>query len=96
MNLLVRPAAAAEIEAAVDWYEGRRAGLGRDFLEVVNSAFDSIRSRPDAHRVVHRDTRRMLLKRFPYAIYYRLYDDAIVVVACMHGRRHPLRWKVRQ
>lgn len=72
MRSLVRPAAAAEIEAAADWYEGKRRGLGRDFLQAVDQALDSIRSRPDAYPVVHRGTRRALLRRFPYAVYFRI------------------------
>jgi plasmid stabilization system protein ParE len=36
-----------------------------------------------------------LLRRFPYGIYYRLYPDSIVIVACMHGRRDPKRWQSR-
>jgi len=32
---------------------------------------------------------------FPYAMYFRVYDEVVVVVACMHGRRNPRRWQVR-
>ncbi len=45
--------------------------------------------------IILRDMRRFLLKRFPYAVFYRAYPTAVVVVACMHGRRNPLRWRLR-
>ena len=32
---------------------------------------------------------------FPYAMYFRVYAEVVVVVACMHGRRNPRRWQVR-
>ena len=35
------------------------------------------------------------LLRIPYAIFYRLYDETIIVIACMHGLRDPQRWKGR-
>ena len=35
------------------------------------------------------------MRRFPYAMYFRVYDEAIVLVACMHGRRNTRRWQVR-
>ena len=29
------------------------------------------------------------------SLYYRIIDDQVIVVACMHGRRHPRRWQSR-
>jgi plasmid stabilization system protein ParE len=56
---------------------------------------DAIAEHPLRYPVVRRNTRRALLRRFPYAMYFRIYDDVIVVVACMHGRRNPRRWQLR-
>jgi plasmid stabilization system protein ParE len=95
MPVLVRPAAAADIEEAFLWYERRRPGLGEEFLETVNASLANIAAHPFRQRVIHRNTRRLLLNRFPYAIYYRVYDDDIIVVACMHGRCSPKRWQQR-
>ena len=95
MQLLIRPAAAADIEDAFVWYEQQRPGLGSEFLKVLDNGLAAIRRAPQLHPVVHRDTRRLLLPRFPYGVYYRLYPDAVVVVACMHGRRNPRRWQSR-
>jgi plasmid stabilization system protein ParE len=50
---------------------------------------------PDAFPVVHLSLRRVLLKRFPYALYYLLEDGAVVIVAVVHGRRHPAVWQSR-
>ena len=95
MQVLVRPAAAADIDDAFLWYEGQRPGLGADFLRTVDSALAAIQSNPQLHAVIYRNTRRALLRRFPYGVYYRVYPDSIVIVACMHGRRDPKRWQVR-
>ncbi|OFW14553.1 MAG: hypothetical protein A3H27_11010 [Acidobacteria bacterium RIFCSPLOWO2_02_FULL_59_13] len=96
MAPVIRPAAAADIEAAFLWYERQRIGLGEEFLASVRSALDDITTHPTRYPVVHRNTRRVLLHRFPYQIFYRIYDEAIVVVACMHGRRNPIRWRSRR
>lgn len=95
MQLLVRPAAAADIDDAFLWYEQQRPGLGADFLRTVDNALAAIQRSPQLHAVIHRNTQRALLRRFPYGIYYRIYPDSIVVVACMHGRRDPKRWQSR-
>ena len=96
MTPVIRPAAAGDIEAAFLWYEQQRAGLGEEFLAAVRSALDDISSHPAKYPVIHRETRRVLLPRFPYQLFYRVYDEAIVVVACMHGRRNPIQWRSRR
>jgi plasmid stabilization system protein ParE len=95
MDLILRPAAAADVEEAFSWYERQRPGLGEEFLESVNAGLREIGAYPLRQAIIFRDTRRFLLERFPYAIFYRAYPNAIVVVACMHGRRDPLRWRQR-
>ncbi|HXW13105.1 MAG TPA: type II toxin-antitoxin system RelE/ParE family toxin [Terriglobia bacterium] len=94
-KLLVRPAAAADIEEAYRWYERQRRGLGEEFLTGVDAMLQALAEHPAAYAVIYRETRRALLRRFPYAIFYRLYDETVIVIACMHGRRDPKRWKGR-
>ncbi len=93
--VLIRPRAAADIEEAYQWYEDQRPGLGAEFRAALQNALQAITANPDLYQVVHRRTRRVLLKRFPYGLYYREYSEAIVVVACMHGHRDPKRWQAR-
>ena len=95
MQVVVRPAAAADIDEAFLWYEGQRPGLGHEFLAAAQTLIDVVAQHPLGYPVVRRNTRRALLRRFPYAIYFRAYDEVVVVVACMHGRRDPRRWQVR-
>lgn len=92
---IFRPAAAADVEDAYQWYESQQAGLGEEFLAAVRASLGSMTANPESFPVVHRQTRRALLRRFPYGLYYRIFDDQIVVVACMHGRRNPRRWQSR-
>lgn len=69
--------------------------MGTEFREAVREKLRDIAADPMLYQVVHRDTRRALLRRFPYGLYYRIYPGIVVVVACMHGRRNPRRWKAR-
>jgi hypothetical protein len=39
--------------------------------------------------------RRALVRRFPYAVFYRVESDAPVIIACVHCRSHPRRWQSR-
>jgi plasmid stabilization system protein ParE len=92
---IFRPAAAADVEEAHRWYEARQTSLGNQFLEAVSMLIESITANPESFPVIYRQTRRALLRRFPYALYYRIVDDQIIVVACMHGRRNPRLWQSR-
>lgn len=90
-----RPAAAADLEEAADWYEAKKGGLGLEFLDVVHATLDKIAENPKLYRVLYRDTRRALIRRFPYGIYFRTMPNRVLIVACMHGRRRPSRWRSR-
>jgi plasmid stabilization system protein ParE len=92
---IFRPAAAADVEDAYRWYESQQTGLGEEFLAAVRVVIEVLMANPELFPVVHRQTRRALLRRVPYGLYYRIIDDQIVIVACMHGRRNPRRWQSR-
>ncbi len=95
-EVVLRPAAAADIEDAFLWYEAQRAGLGSEFLLALRSTMDLVLTQPEAFPVLHRDTRRALVpRRFPYALFFRFYGETVVVVACMHAKRRPARWRSR-
>jgi plasmid stabilization system protein ParE len=55
----------------------------------VNTVVESLVAYPERFPVVYRQTRRVNLPRFTYSLFYRIIDDQVIVVACMHGRRHP-------
>ena len=46
---------------------------------------------PMVHQKVHRDFRRRLLRRFPYAVYFRVEEDRVVVFGLFHCARDPRR-----
>ena len=95
MRVVVRASAAADIEDACGWYRRQRDSLGAEFLAEVRETMQRVLEQPVAYPVLWRDLRRIRLRRFPYAIFYRIYPKHIVVVACLHGRRDPGRWKSR-
>ena len=80
---------------AFRWYEKQESGLGDMFRAELRVTIERISERPLAYRVLHRDTRRARLRRFPFGVFYRDYPEAVVVVAVMHSSRHSKRWKQR-
>lgn len=84
--------AAIDIEEAYSWYEGQRAGLGADFQSELARIIQLLEAMPETGPVVHRDLRRLLVRRFPFALYYRLTESTVEVRGCLHQRRDPKTW----
>ncbi len=82
-NLTVLPDAEQDISQAYRWYEERSPGLA------------SIERNPTLRQTIDDLTRRALVRRFPYAIYYFLEGDRIAVLACFHVRRDPKQVSAR-
>lgn len=91
----VRPEAAQDLEDAAAWYEEQSKGLGHEFLDEVRRSLQRVVEQPELYPSVHRTTRRVLIRRFPFGVFYRIETDSIVVIAVMHGSRDPQRWKQR-
>ena len=98
--LRVADAARDELRAAVAWYADKGHGLGGEFLAEVHHTLELIAHHPGLGASVPRvpaarGTRRLPLRRFPYAIVYRERPDAIQVVAFAHHSRKPGYWRSR-
>ncbi len=93
LPLIITPAAEADLAEAKAWYERRQRGLGEDFLQCVEEALDRIRLLPEAYREVAPGVRRVIVRRLPYGVYYRVYLSKIAVLAFYHCKRDPRGWK---
>lgn len=90
MHVRYRAEVAADLAEAHAWYEERRSGLGGEFVAEVHTLIELVSRHPDAFPVVHKEVRRALLPRFPYALYYRRLDvQHLELLACLHQRRRP-------
>ena len=80
---------------AFNWYEMRRSGLGHELIEEVRLAFTRIAEAPLRPRALHRSTRRVKLRRFPYVVLYLPHDARVFVLAVLHERRSPRLFRTR-
>jgi len=88
-RIVVEPEAETELHEAYTWYETQNTGLGSDFLLCIEAALTSARDRPRSFPYIHRQTRRVLVRRFPYLILFRDLPDQTVVLGVMHAARDP-------
>ena len=84
-----------DVEAAFAWYEAEQADLGFAFLEQLRIIYNRILTNPLAYPVIRSDIRRALMRQFPYAIYFVIELETIVVLAVLHTARDPQEWQQR-
>jgi plasmid stabilization system protein ParE len=94
-RLVVDPTAAREVEEAAAWYDDQTAGLGLEFLRAITAVFAAVRRAPLTYQRVQADTRRALVRRFPYGVFFRETETTIVVLAVVHTHRDPQVWQSR-
>jgi plasmid stabilization system protein ParE len=97
MSLAVRllPEARAEFDAATDWYEAQRAGLGVTFVTRIRETLDRIAADPQRHAPVYLDIRKATVPKFPYVVLYREEPSKVVVISVFHTARDPSIWRAR-
>lgn len=95
-RLISEPRTDLDVEAAFDGYEKERDGLGLEFLDELRATYDRIVAGPLKYQQLRSGIHRALLRRFPYAVYFAVEDDLIVVVAVLRASRDPAEWQRRR
>lgn len=67
-ELRIQPAAVEDAETAAKWYEAQRPGLGIEFILELDAAIEKAVETPEAYELKYRKVRRVLMRRFPYAV----------------------------
>jgi plasmid stabilization system protein ParE len=94
-RIVFLPAASRDLEEAYRWYEGRRPGLGLEFIRSVDACLQYIRSNPELYEVVFKQYRQAMVRRFPYAVFYKFADRVVTVYSVFHCSQDPSKWHSR-
>ncbi len=90
-RLRFHPLVADDISAAIDWYEGRSAGLGERFHSAVDGRFDDIIASPEMfpRDFDDADYRFARIPKFPYLVLFRVRPAPCMWSAC--STRQPIQ-----
>lgn len=94
MKIEVLDEAGQDLLDGFQFYEAQSEGLGDYFLDSVMADLESLRLYAGVHSV-HFGYHRLLAKRFPFAVYYRLEDSTVRVWAVLDCRRDPADIRAR-
>lgn len=95
-RLVAEPRADLDVAATFDWYEHEQPGLGHEFLDELRATYGRVADGPLTYQHLRSGIRRALVRRFPYAVYFSVENDVVVVLAVLHASRRPAEWQRRQ
>ncbi|MEO7960071.1 MAG: type II toxin-antitoxin system RelE/ParE family toxin [Ginsengibacter sp.] len=85
--LLVSERANEDAIVIFDWYERKLNGLGDTFINELEIAKNDLLNNPLSYAKWNKGIRRMVMRKFPYKLFYKVYDYRIVILAIIHARR---------
>ncbi len=86
-SLLVSETAYEDAAVIFDWYETKLTGLGDRFINELEVAKADLLNNPLAFAKWNKSIRRMVMRKFPYKLFYKIYEDEILILAIIHARR---------
>ena len=91
MRIEILESAREDLDLARAFYERQRPGLGTYFLDSLSSDIESLLLFTGIHPVHFERYHRLLSRRFPFAVYYRVDGDAVRIYAVLDCRQDPER-----
>lgn len=89
------PETKQDVADAYAWYEDQSLGLGMEFLRCLEATLLAVQRYPLMYPLVHETYHRALVHRFPYAVFYEVEDDQVVVHGIFHCSQDPSKWRAR-
>ena len=88
-NIRFLPEVEEDLFSGFSWYEDKARGLGEEFLRIFYASSNSLTRNALIYKKVYGDFRRLILRRFPYAIYFVIDNNEIIVIGLFHCARDP-------
>ena len=89
-KIIVSPLAQKEIGNAIDFYKMHSADAPVNFIKVLKNAYTTLEANP-FFRLQYKNIRSLKLKKFPYSLYFVIYESQSIVqvLSCFHNKRNP-------
>ncbi len=89
MKIRILKSAKKDLKDGYDFYELQQSGIGTYFLESLFADIESLKLFAGIHTIHFEKYHRLLSKRFPFAIYYKILDFEIRIYAVVDCRKKP-------
>ncbi|MDE3143748.1 MAG: hypothetical protein KGL19_06320 [Bacteroidota bacterium] len=86
-KIIIKPIVFLDAEEAILYYENQSSGLGKKFYDQFLLSLNNIQLNPFTHSFVKEPVRRCMVIKFPYKIYYLVYQETIFILGISHAKR---------
>ena len=90
MRPKILTSAFADLAAGRDFYDSQGTGVGTYFLETMFAEIESLRLYAGIHGKMF-GFHRLLVPKFPYAVYYKVEGEEVIVYRVPDCRSNPVR-----
>jgi len=92
---LILAAAEEDYTESLAWYAEHSQLAAAGFEAEFERAVEAIKSDPERFPYCDSRHRYYLMRRYPFQVVYRQYQDRLVIVAVAHAKRTPHYWSRR-
>ena len=86
-QVIIEPSAKKEIIDIKKWYCSKRKGLEIDFVNELKANINLIKDNPLLFQIKYNRLRAIVLKRFPYLIYYSIESYTVNIHAVIASKQ---------
>lgn len=90
-KIVLQEEAVLEIQAAFEWYEKQKSGLGHELLAAIDTCFNKISSHPNHYTYINEIYRRIRTNRFPYLIVYETKGSDVFIIGVRHAKKKTIK-----
>lgn len=95
-EIIISPEAEEELMLSKEFYERKREGLGKEFVNEVDSTIIRITDNPEQFpKTKRKSVRKANINRFPFGVYFAVKDILINILAVFHNSRNPKKLRGR-
>jgi plasmid stabilization system protein ParE len=89
IGLILLLQADLDIQSAFARYENYQSGRGEVFMRHLDAALTLLREHPEIAPIYAGPYRRMLIRDFPYGVFYQVQANRIIVTAILNLKQSP-------
>ncbi|WP_310559313.1 type II toxin-antitoxin system RelE/ParE family toxin [Flavobacterium sp.] len=91
-KIVISVLAESEIEETIEFYENRKKGLGKQFLEYFRGYLKILKTNPELFSIKKPPLyRELALKKFPFVIIYEIFQNEVIIYSVFHTSRNPTK-----
>ena len=91
-KIVISRLAESEIEETIEFYESRRKGLGKHFLDYFKGYLKILKTNPELFSIKKSPFFRELpLKKFPFVIVYEIFQNEVIIYSVFNTSRNPTK-----